>query len=206
MGGWGSGRSIRLGTRPTESGFHRLAINALTRGGWLRPGTTGISRWFRGDLETGSISWSVSGVDGEADAVTLFYRCRGEDIRERIDLTWTACHFGGKRPWFVCRGCGRRCGVLYGGVWFRCRHCYGLAYESTREKPHERTLRRVQAIRRRLGGSPNLLEPFPPKPPRMHWKTYWRLLEQADAAEAVHHVELVRWLDRLQRGGDADRC
>lgn len=203
MGGFGSGRWLRWGTRPTEARFHRLAMNGFTRGGWLRPGAMGTSRWFRGEIETGSIGWFVSGFDDAAVAITLAYRYHGEDICERIELTWTDCHFGGKRPWFVCRGCGQRCGVLYGGVRFRCRRCHGIAYESARENKAHRAIRRAQAIRQRLGGDASLLAPFPRKPPRMHWTTYWRLRHQAEAAEEESWMELKRRIDRVQRSDNA---
>ena len=38
---------------------------------------------------------------------------------QRTSITWTNCHFGGRRPWFTCsahtngRYCGRRVAVLY---------------------------------------------------------------------------------------------
>jgi len=35
----------------------------------------------------------------------------------------------------------------------------------------------------RLGGSPNILELFPEKPPRMHWRTYGRLFNKAEAEQ-----------------------
>jgi hypothetical protein len=60
-----------------------------------------------------------------------------KDTGQRLPITWTACHFGGRRPWFICsarvngRYCGRRVAVLYlGGEVFACRKCCGLAYES----------------------------------------------------------------------------
>jgi hypothetical protein len=58
-----------------------------------------------------------------------------------VPIEWTACHFGGRRPWFVCAVlddhvgyCGRRVGVLYirpGGL-FMCRRCWNLVHASTR--------------------------------------------------------------------------
>jgi hypothetical protein len=42
---------------------------------------------------------------------------------------------------------------------------------------------RVQKIRMRLGGSANLLEPFPERPRGMRRSTYYRLLARAMAAQ-----------------------
>jgi hypothetical protein len=46
-----------------------------------------------------------------------------------VPLEWTACNFGGERPWFICpgAGCSRRVAVLHAaGKHFLCRHCYDL--------------------------------------------------------------------------------
>ncbi len=55
---------------------------------------------------------------------------------------------------------------------------------------------KTQAIRRRLGGSANLIEPFPEKPARMHWRTYDRLHRQAREAEFRYDREF--WM-RMQQ-------
>ena len=95
----------------------------------------------------------------EADAVVLLYRARSflagwNSIEQRIPITWTNCHFGGRRPWFVCsvrandRYCGRRVAVLYAaGELFACRCCCGLVYASQQKNP----LFEMSAGRRKCG-------------------------------------------------------
>jgi hypothetical protein len=74
------------------------------------------------------------------------------------------------------RYCGRRVAVLYGaGDYFACRRCYRLAHASQQEPARERGFMKARKILIRLGAKPDLFEPFPQKPPRMHWRTYRRL-------------------------------
>jgi hypothetical protein len=137
------------------------------------------------------LTWTwmpTEGVDVviEADAVVLIRRSLswgGEfGQRQRVPITWTPCSLGGRRPWFRCdayyrgRYCGRRVALLYsGGGPFACRHCRRLAYASQNETPTLRAINRVRKIRMRLGGGFSFAEPFPEKPPRMHWRTYLRM-------------------------------
>ena len=102
-----------------------------------------------------------------------------------ISITYTPCHYGGARPWFGCPRCGQRCAKLYfceGS--FLCRKCHGLGYRSQLEASGERPRLIAQRIRRSLGASGNLLVPFPPKPPKMHWRTYFRIRERGERYEA----------------------
>lgn len=182
-----------------------------------------VRRWHRkARLSAGQyFSWSWTcdgepsgniGVRTEVDAVVLTYRSRsyGDDewksVQQRVPITWTACHLGGRRPWFVCpvyssgQYCGRRVALLYGvGELFACRRCYGLAYACQREALHHRGLGRAQKLRMRLGGSPNMTEPFPDKPKGMHWQTYDRLRHTHDIAEARSNAGLIEFVDRLTR-------
>jgi hypothetical protein len=117
-------------------------------------------------------------------------------------LTWTACNFGGERPWFICpgAGCGRRVAVLYGpGRYFLCRHCYELVYESQRNNAIERALHKAQSIRKHLGGSANMMEPFPEKPKGMHHDTYMRLFWEHHEAEMEQLAGMREWLDKVQK-------
>ena len=202
MGGTGSGQ---YGGRPTTDGCRSLDINRLHRDGCLRPGWRGTVHWSRDGEVVASI-----GVRATEGRITLTYRYRRNDeewqaVEEPVPIVWTPCHFGGSRPWFVCPGvvdgvpCGRRVGKLYGpGRYFLCRHCYRLAYQSQREQPHERALRRANAIRRRLGGEPGMLCPFPEKPKGMHWRTYERLRHRVRDAEMVAEERLWVQLGRIK--------
>jgi hypothetical protein len=200
MGGLGSGNRYRWDKRSTTDEYQRLDVREFHRKGLLFPWSSGTSRcWWRGERLTGSIGWVVEGEDGRPAAVRLAYRLSDGDIAYRVPLTWTLCHYGGQRPWFLCPGdgCGRRVAVLFGGRYFLCRHCHNLAYESTREAPHSRYLRKTQKIRTRLGGSASIYERFPEKPKGMHWRTYWRLQTEAYTTELASWQALADWISKL---------
>jgi hypothetical protein len=193
------------GGRTTCESCTSIDVRRWHRQGRLHAGQHYSWAWTRGGEPAGSIR-----VRTEWDAVVLIYLSRGwgasewKSIEQRVPITWTACHLGGQRPWFVCsvycngRYCGRRAAVLYGaGELFACRRCYGLAYASQQETPMHRGIGQAQKIRTRLGGSANLCEPFPEKPTRMHWRTYLRLRARAEAAENHSNVLTMAWLNRL---------
>jgi hypothetical protein len=203
VGGVGSGSWYRFNKKSTTNECQSIDVRYLHRNGLLQSGHSFSLRWSRAGRQTGSIG----GVAYE-DLVTFFYRHRRgsdgewEDVEETVPLTWTACNFGGERPWFVCPGtrCGRRIAVLYGsGRYFRCRHCYDLVYESQREDEMHRALRRAQTIRERLGGSANMTKPFPEKPKGMHWRTYERLWWEHHEAEMAQLAGMREWLDKMER-------
>jgi hypothetical protein len=48
-----------------------------------------------------------------------------------LSVTWTDCHYGGQRPWFLCPRCSARVGKLYQrplGITLACRRCQQLTY------------------------------------------------------------------------------
>jgi hypothetical protein len=209
MGGLGSGDWYRFNKKTTTGECHSIDVRYLHREGLLKAGGWFSLRWSRGEHETGSIGGSVEGhLRLRPEQVILRNRCRSgpggewEDVQEPVPLTWTACNFGGERPWFICpgAGCGRRVAVLYGpGKYFLCRHCYDLRYESQREDKTQRALRRAQKIRKHLGGSANMMEPFPEKPKGMHLETYMQLFWEHHEAEMEQLAGMREWLDRLEK-------
>jgi hypothetical protein len=175
------------------------------REGFLTPGRWFSWQWSQDGRATASIT-----VCTHPDTVTLTYRIKTywddefRDIEQAIPLSWTPCHFGSKRPWFICsacrngRYCGRRVAKLYlgfGGI-FACRHCNNLAYASQHEAPSERGILAAQRIRMRLGGDPSLAALFPQKPKWMRWRSYDRLRARAEAAESKAAYGLHEWVSR----------
>lgn len=196
MGGLGSGTFPRLAARQITGELLSLDIRGLNRKGLLAPQISGASKWFNGTKEVGSIGFKVQGSGGRTTGVRLEYRHYGETFAYTVLVTWTPCHFGGHRPWWICpgRGCGRRVANLYYERFFLCRHCHDLAYESTREPAFIRCLKRSQEIRLKLGGSGNIYEQFPPRPKGMHLRTYRRFQSKAFDAEIAHWQGYSEWL------------
>jgi hypothetical protein len=203
VGGVGSGNWYRFNKKSTTNECQSIDVRYLHRNDLLQPGRSFSLRWSRAGRQTGSIG----GVTQD-DRVTFFYRHRRgsggdwEDVKETVSLEWTSCNFGGERPWFLCpgAGCGRRVAVLYGpGRYFLCRHCYDLTYQSQRDNKMYRALHRAQKIRQHLGGSANMMEPFPEKPKGMHHETYMRLWWEHREAEMEQLIGMREWLNKVEK-------
>ena len=202
LDGVGSGNWYRFDKKTTTAECRSLDVRRFHRGGLLKPGHSFSWCWWRAEEKVASI-----GVFVYRNRVNLSYRYRGrpsgewEDVEEPVALDWTACNFGGERPWFICPGvvngiiCGRRVAILYGpGKYFFCRHCYDLSYESQRENKIYRALHRAQNIRERLGGSRSMIEPFPERPKGMPHDTYMRLFWEHHEAEQEQLAGMKEWL------------
>jgi hypothetical protein len=149
MGGVGSG-NFRPHKRTVESCL-MIDIVPLVR---LRVVQTGVRH-------EGTLSWPTSAA-GEPHAalryvmdtkagqwMRLTYQCQTHDgeAPEAVDywlqLVTTPLHYGGSRWWFACplvvneTACARRVRKLYlppGEKYFGCWHCYGLTYQSRRDR------------------------------------------------------------------------
>ena len=183
MGPFGSGR--HGGGRCTDD-MRPLDVRKIHRSGLLKPGGVFAWQWTRDGETTASINLRV-----EADRVLLDYRNRSahhnggewESMSYAVRLDWTPCHYGGRRPWWLCPavGCGRRVAVLHGGRVFACRQCNRLTYRSQREAPDDRATRRANKLRNQLGWEAGILNGDGGKPKGMHWRTFERLQADQDA-------------------------
>jgi len=154
MGGYNSGRS---GGRSTvESCAFVLDITHLRRSGCLVPEATCRSQitWTG---EDGAVLLTITPrarLAQQRGTLTLAYERadywtgRVHQIETTLDLVATAQPLGGQRCWIVCPRTGRRVTKLYlpsGALRFSSRHAYRLAYQSQRETPSNRALRRALA-------------------------------------------------------------
>lgn len=205
MGGSSSGGWNRTGRSTTGTAL-RLDVNVVRRRGCLTPGWSGPWGWTWSSGERSSI-----GIETRNDGVTLRFTVRINDgeperIVQNVSVAWEPCRFGGERPFWLCPTCSRRVAVLYGTHTFQCRTCNRLTYSSQRERDPDRAQRRANKIRQRLGGEPGLGQ-TPRRPPRMHRRTYDRLMEQVFEAddETEDYAEVL--LARIERsaGGPSSR-
>jgi hypothetical protein len=182
MGGFGSGRHKCFSTPSCEE-THSIDLAWLRRRGMLKPGPHSLVWSWRGK-RTGAIS-----IVAQQNGLRLLYwvgNPNGEriSVNEFMPFAYTQTRFGGRRQWLMCLNCGRRCRRIFGGRHFRCRQCHGLEYASRNMSRAQRAMHRADRIANRLhdmwkGATKGKWE-FPPKPSRMHWKTYRRLKHQYD--------------------------
>lgn len=115
--------------------------------------------WTQGGREVGRIGVVIEA----ATSVRLVYTvAKGKpDERKynyRVNVTATTPHYGGRRHWWECPGCGRRCAILYGLWVYLCRQCQGLTYRSCQESRKWDNL--YADLARRAGCSPSEARDF----------------------------------------------
>jgi hypothetical protein len=116
--------------------------------------------------------------------------------RFAVPMTQTEPHYGGQRFWFCCARCGRRARIVYSPE-FNCRRCSKLLHLSTRQSKTDRAISRAVEIRRSLGGSGSLLEPFPPRPAGMRRRSWLRLWSTCQRYEQLGSEGAAAMLERL---------
>ena len=182
MGGYGSGNWYRWNSKTSTESQKRIDIRWVINNRWLISETSNTLSWTCRGEDSGSVRCRL-----ESDRLILNYRTRQnggewEEIEDQILFYWTPCNFGGKRQWFLCPDCKKRVAIIYGGKYFRCRHCHNLTYSSQQESEPDRLMRKARKIRERLGVSADLSVPIQFKPKNMHQKTFDRLRREAENA------------------------
>jgi hypothetical protein len=208
MGGFGSGRS---GGRPVIEDGLVLDIDKLRRDNLIRSNSSrsGSLTWseVHSRREVATIGYSTSIGDDEGSLrlrYTTTTRYSGEKIDSdyEIMLETVPQPFGGIRWFFTCPATGARASRLYmppGSTRFLSRGAYRhLAYQSQREAPYDRALRRAFKYRRKLGNHDGI-DGWIAKPKWMRQATFERRIEQVERAEAIVNAHLAGFLDRLRR-------
>lgn len=161
--------------------------------------------------------------DGGGQVATLSATFQPYDcpipVRASVSVEWEPCRFGGWRPWFRCPRCHARRARIYlrpTGPGVACRVCHRLAYHSQRLQPNDLAHTRGAGLMRRLGVTGQeaydlALDPqFAPKPKRMRWATYDRIVAAAEACEERRMAALIpgmeAFLRRLERTASRSRA
>ena len=204
MGGYGSGRQWG---RPLADTALRINFAWMLRRGLAMPGrsTWGTLRWSRGDEPAGSIGYHCDMRDPDAAWLELNYTVTdhwsGEktDYRQRIGLSYTVPHYGGKRWWMHCPSNGARVAKLYkpaGGNTFASRKAWRIGYQSQRVSRTNAPFERLFKLQRRLGSEQGWGAELT-RPKGMHRRTferhldrYWQIDEQCTRAEMISLASL----------------
>jgi len=177
LGGSGSGRWYRTSAKPLVEDCRKIDVWRWHNEGLLKPNHLFSWAWWgRDGTQKSSIGVYVYNGFLELSYTVNPKSQSPQSIKYRVDLDYQQCHFGGKRPFFICPNCSSRAVKMHlGNAHFLCRKCHRLAYECQRENDYDRMLTKCQKIRIKLGGSPSTFDAFPPKPKRMHYSTYNKL-------------------------------
>lgn len=164
-----------------------IDIRRFQREDMLKPGSWA---WHWRDTKTNKIVSSI-GILGGAAHMTLTFSMEGVDIRERLDISRTACKLGGSRAWFHCPRCRRRVAKLHlrGGS-FACRACQRLTYASQSDGLVGRLWRQQAKIEAKL--APNWQ-----RPRHMHQRTYERLRERLWNLDAAREEAFALAVSRM---------
>lgn len=176
MGGYGSG--FQFGAKRTEEDYRDIKISNLHKWGYTSEGKIGEIEWTR----RGKVVSTIVVVAGDEAMGFMYVRTDSDGgkttMNYKVHLSWSDCHFGGKRPWFLCPACDRRVGILYAERYYLCRHCLNLNYQSTRERDFDRAAKQAGKIRDKLGWEPGILNHIGGKPEGMHEITFHRLISK----------------------------
>jgi len=120
---------------------------------------------------------------GNAKYIEVSYTHRSKPYQYSIQLSKSACHYGGYRYWWLCPKCSQRVSVLYCAGVYVCRHCIGACYGSQLQQPIDRIYSQLNAIRIRLGWQVGIIHGIGERPKGMHQSTFNKLLKEYQQLE-----------------------
>lgn len=182
---YGAGRP---GYRLTAESSKRIDVRRWHKGGFLRAGNSFSWAWTANGEASGNI-----GVTRNSAGVWLCYGVKNgdqwRDASQQIDITTTACHLGGSRPWFTCPACRGRGAVLYlRSGRFACRKCQRMAYRSQSGSATDRLCNLFHKLAAKVEEG---------KPKGQRWATFNRLCDRYEAVGQAFDATLLPLLSRL---------
>lgn len=115
---------------------------------------------------------------------------QAHDVSAYVRFTHTFPHYGGRRLWFICPRCGRRCAILYLGSIVACRNCLRLYYPCSYEGRLDRGWRLHHRWQARIMDG---------KPKGMHWQTYHDLSEKVNRRALAKLVPILGMMEKRMR-------
>lgn len=205
MGGYGSGRQYG---RPTADASLFVDIAWMVRTKRAVPGanSSGSLSWTRRGEPSGNISYTCDMRDLDAAMLELKFKVtprttgKATDHHQKIPLSYTVPHYGGKRWWMHCPVNQMRVGKLYvptGGDIFASRKAWRLGYHSQRISDRERPFEALNRLQKRLGceqGWGNYIR----RPKGMHHRTFDRLLDEYDHLDGLCGLEMMSTIGLLK--------
>jgi len=191
MGGIRSGRPAG---KQIQDELIRLDLRYLHRNGLLIHGVVSTLWWLQHNRIVGSIT-----IIAKANKIVLNYRVVSsgsgslQEVYQVVQLNWLPCTFGSTRPFYFCPNCGQQVLILYpDNIYFSCRHCLNLTYQSRNEGRVDQLLRSVRNARSKVGAAADLTKTIPPKPKWKHRNKYNRLRQEAE----LHEMRFLGSMDR----------
>jgi len=169
--------------RLTTDDYLFIDVNHFKREGLLT-----ATSWF---------SWEWKRRGKLVDAINVTVKENGIIIDgQSIYVEWWCCPLGGKRPWFHCPLCSRRCCKLYkANTAFACKTCLNLVWKVWHERPERRALRRAEKVFQKVTYD---FSRKGDKPKWQRWPTFERLEAEGEKALTIISSEEEKLLDKLR--------
>jgi len=201
----GSHLSGRRSCNPVAEDCLALDIAWLMRLGPIREGDAGSGEliWSSDGQNLGAIRFRLDLRQSDSAHLVLSYNLalpngQRRAVCQRIDLTSTVPHFGGRRWWLRCPVTGARVRKLYlpsSGDRFAGRRAWGLGYRVERISHFDRPFEKLSRLQRRLGSPAGLGAPLE-RPKGMWQRSYARHLDRFASFDLACAQEVVALIDK----------